>query len=86
MSAVSNRGPTPDQIVGVTDLRLCDGEEWKKSVKVCLELFSTAAASERVAGEMERMSVQANNCSFGYIEFKVKTHAVETISVLLPHM
>ena len=73
VSAVSNRGPTPDQIVGVADLRLCDGEEWKKSVKVCLELFSTAAASERVAGEMERMSVQGNNCSFGYIEFKVTT-------------
>ena len=38
-------------------------------MKVCFELFSTAAASERVAGEMERNSEQGNNCSFGYIEF-----------------
>ena len=70
VSAISNRGPTPDQVVGVADLRLCDGDKWRESVKVCFELFSTAAASERVAGEMERNSVQGNNsCSFGYIEF-----------------
>ena len=69
VSAVSNRGPTPDQLVGVADLDLCDGEKWRESVKVCFELFSTAAASERVAGEMERNSEQGNNCSFGYVEF-----------------
>ena len=71
VSAISNRGPTPDQVVGVADLRLCDGEEWRKSVKVCFELFSTAAASDRVAPEMERNSVQGNSCSFGYIEFNL---------------
>ena len=32
---------------------------------------SPAAASERVAGEMERNSVQGNSCSFGYIEFNL---------------
>ena len=69
VSVISNRGPTPDQVVGVADLRLCDGDKWRESVKVCFELFSTAAASERVAGEMEKNSVQGNNCSFGYIEF-----------------
>ena len=69
VSAISNRGPTRDQLVGVADLRLCDGDKWKESMKVCFELFSTAVASERVAGEMERNSVQYNNCSFGYIEF-----------------
>ena len=34
VSAVSNRGPTPDQLVGVADLDLCDGEKWRESVKV----------------------------------------------------
>ena len=27
---------SPDQVVGVADLCLCDGEEWRKRVKVCL--------------------------------------------------
>ena len=71
VSAISNRGPTPDQIVGVAGLRLCDGDKWRKSVKVCFELFSTASASERVAPEMERNSVQRDSCSFGYIEFNL---------------
>ena len=62
VSAISNRGLTPDQLVGVADLRLCDGDKWRESVKVCFELFSTATASERVAGEMERNSVQFRLC------------------------
>ena len=53
------------------DLRLCDGDKWRERVKVCFELFSTAAASERVAGKMMRNSVQGKNCSFGCVEFKV---------------
>ena len=61
--------PSPDRFLGVADLRLCDGEQWKEKVKVCFELFSTATASERVAPSGERNSVQANNCSFGYMEF-----------------
>ena len=69
VSALSQRGPPNDKVVGVADLRLCDGDEWKESVKVCFELFSTATASERVASEMERNSVQGNNCSFGFVEF-----------------
>ena len=60
--------PSVDRMVGVVDLRLCDGDVWKQSVKVCLELFSTATASEKIVGEMERNSLQANNCSFGYVE------------------
>ena len=69
VSMVSMLAPSPDRMVGVADLRLCDGDTWKERVKVCMEHFSTATASERVAGEMERNSLQANNCSFGYVEF-----------------
>ena len=61
----------PSLDLGVADLILCDGDEWKDKVKVCLELFSTASTSERVAPEMERNSLQANNCSFGYVEFNL---------------
>ena len=68
VSAFSRQGPSPDYIVGVADLRLCDGDEWKENVKVCFELFSTAAASERVVPEMMRNSIQGNNCSYGYVE------------------
>ena len=71
VSAVLMLAPSPDRMVGVADLRLCDGDTWKESVKVCLELFSTATDSERVAPEMERNSLQANNCSFGYVEFNL---------------
>jgi hypothetical protein len=71
VSAISMCAPTPDHMVGVADLGLCDGDKWKKKVKVCFELFSTAAASARVAGEMERNSIQANNCSFGHIELNL---------------
>ena len=71
VSAGSMLFPSLDRMVGVADLRLCDGSVWKQSVKVCLELFSTAAATEKIVGEMERNSVQANNCSFGYIEFNL---------------
>ena len=69
VSAGAMLAPSPDRMVGVADLRLCDGDEWKDKVKIGMELFSTATASEKVAGKMERNSLQANNCSFGYIEF-----------------
>ena len=69
VSAVTMLAPSPDRMVGVADLRLCDGDQWKEKVKVCFDLFSTATASERVVGEMDRNSLQANNCSFGYVEF-----------------
>ena len=69
VSAISMLVPSPDRMVGVADLRLCDGAEWKESVKVCFELFSTATASARVNVTMERNSVQYNNCSFGYVRF-----------------
>jgi hypothetical protein len=63
--------PSADRFLGVADLRLCNGETWKERVKVCLELFASATASERVAPEGERNSIQANNCSFGYAEFNL---------------
>ena len=69
VSVVLMVSPSSDQMVGVADLRLCDGDQWKEKVKVCLEMFSTTTSSARVAGEMERNSLQANNCSFGYVEF-----------------
>ena len=72
VSAISMLVPSPDRLVGVADLRLCDGAEWKESVRVCFELFSTATATEKVVGEMERNSLQANNCSFGYVEFNLR--------------
>ena len=71
VSALTRLIPSPDYVVGVADLRLCDGEEWKESVKVCFELFSTATASDRVAPENERNSVQGHNCSFGFAEFNL---------------
>ena len=71
VSVISRQVPSPDHIVGVADLRLCDCDVWRESVKVCLELFSTATASGRVADLMERNSVQGNNCSYGYIEFNL---------------
>ena len=86
VSAVSMLAPSPDRMVGVADLRLCDGDQWKEIVKVCLELFSTATASARVVGEMDRNSLQANNCSFGYVEFtlqEVSCYSVYTIATLI---
>ena len=71
VSVISRQVPSPDYIVGVTDLRLCDFNVWRESVRVCLELFSTATASDRVASPMERNSVQYDNCSYGYIEFNL---------------
>ena len=71
VSAISMLAPSPDRMVGVADLRLCDGDKWRERVKVCLELFSTATATERVAGPMERNTIQFNNCSFGHIEFNL---------------
>ena len=83
VSAFSRQVPSLDYIVGVADLRLCNGDEWKESVKVCFELFSTATASERVAPEMMRNSVQGNNCSYGYVEFSFLTSQVSLLTVKL---
>ena len=74
VSVISMLIPSVDRMVGVADLRLCDGTGWKQSVKVCTELFSTATKSDRVAPDMERNSVQVNNCSFGYFDFTFKVH------------
>ena len=72
VSVIARQDPSPDFVAGVADLVLCDGASWRESVKVCLELFSTAAGSEREAPEMERNSVQGDNCSYGYIELTMQ--------------
>ena len=66
VSAVTMLAPSRDRMMGVSLLRLCDGSDWKRYVKVCGELFSTATRSPRVA---PRNSIQATNSSFGYFEF-----------------
>ena len=67
VSVVTMLAPSVDQMEGVSLLKLCDGGDWKKSVKVCGELFSTATKSDRVSEG--RNSIQGGNCSFGYFEF-----------------
>lgn len=67
VSVLSMLAPSLDQMVGVSRLDLCDGNRWKRYVKVCAELFSTATKTSRVATPN---SIQMNNCSFGYFEFK----------------
>ena len=66
--------PSQDRMIGVAGLKLCNGDTWKSSVKVCAELFSTATKSERVdlhKSEQLRNSVQFEKCSFGYFEFNL---------------
>ena len=74
VSTVTMLAPSLDRMVGVANLRLCDGNDWKRSVKVCSELFSTATKSGRVHPPMQRNSVQWNNCSFGYFTFTFKQY------------
>ena len=68
VSVASMLAPSPDRMVGFADLRMCGGDVWKENMTVCLEMFSTATATEKVTGVMERNSLQANNCSFGYVQ------------------
>ena len=79
VSVISMLVPSPDRLVGVADLRLCDGTGWRQSVKVCTELFSTASMTEKVAPVMERNSLQDNNCSFGYFDFTFKVRVRSNI-------
>ena len=67
VSVLSMLAPSVDQMVGVSRLDLCNGNQWRRYVKVCAELFSTATKSARVAIPN---SIQMNNCSFGYFEFR----------------
>ena len=82
VSAISMLVPSPDRLVGVADLRLCDGSGWRDSVQVCFELFSTATATEKVVPEMERNSLQNMNCSFGYVQFNF----LRTVVSYIAHM
>ena len=67
VSVLTMLAPSVDQMAGVSRLDLCNGNRWRRYVKVCAELFSTATKSERVATPN---SIQMNNCSFGYFEFR----------------
>ena len=69
VSVLTMLAPSLDRMIGVAGLKLCDGDTWKSSVKVCAELFSTATKSERVSPG--RNSVQYGNCSFGYFTFNL---------------
>lgn len=74
VSVVTMLAPSLDRMVGVANLRLCDGHDWKRHIRICAELFSTATRSNRVRGQMSRNSIQWNNCSFGYFEFTFKEY------------
>ena len=76
VSVLTMLAPSVDRMVGVAGLKLCDGDTWKSSVKVCAELFSTATRSERVSPL--RNSIQYRNCSFGYFTFDLTESNVTT--------
>ena len=61
VSVVARQDPSPDSVAGAADLILCDGDTWKESVSVCLDLFSTGTASQRAPRD--------SNCSYGYIQW-----------------
>ena len=67
VSVLTMLAPSVDQMAGVSRLDLCNGNKWRRYVKVCAELFSTATKSDRVATPN---SIQMNNCSFGFFEFR----------------
>ena len=69
VTAAVMQGGTPDFIVGVTQLRLCNGDKWYKRMRVCTELFSAGTAS--MIPDRASHSVQGRNCSFGYFEFRL---------------
>jgi len=77
-SVVTMLAPSLDRMAGVANLRLCDGHDWKRYVKVCAELFSTATKSDRFFPPMQRNTIQWNNCSFGYFEFTFKEYEGST--------
>ena len=61
---------TPDFVAGVGHLRLCNGGQWLKRIRVCTELLSTGTAHMIPDGASH--SVQGRNCSFGYFEYRLK--------------
>jgi len=67
VSVLTMLAPSLDRIAGVSRLDLCNGDRWRRYVKVCAELFSTATKSERFGIPN---TIQMNNCSFGYFEFR----------------
>ena len=54
--------PSDYNIVGVSRLQLCDGQQWKDTVDVCLELLSPRNQGPN--------SAQGQNCSFGMMKFE----------------
>ena len=53
VSGLTMIAPSLDRMMGVSLLRLCNGSDWRRRVKVCGELFSTATRSERVSPLIE---------------------------------
>lgn len=60
--------PSLDRMMGVAGLDMCDGDRWKKHVRVCGELFSTGY---RTNIAMRPNTLQDRNCSFGYFDFRL---------------
>ena len=71
--------PSSNLILTMSNLRLCDGDTWKESVKVCFELFCDGTHTCRVDSPTGNNSWQANNCSFGYVEFHLKKTQVADV-------
>ena len=70
VSVLTMLAPSADRMMGVSRLQLCDGSRWRRKVKVCGELFSTATASELID---RPNTIQAQNCSFGYFMFELQS-------------
>ena len=68
VTALTMLAPSADRMMGVSRLQLCQRTCWKDRVVVCGELFSTATASVLLG---RPNTIQFNNCSFGYFEFKL---------------
>ena len=54
--------PVTDEFFGVSQLQLCDGDRWKESVDVCLEVFS-----------ISRGSIQNDLCNLATLSFQRKS-------------
>ena len=69
VSTAVMQGGSPDFIVGVSQMSLCNEDKWPKKIQMCGELFSTNTSHIILGGESH--SVQGGNCSFGYFEFQL---------------
>lgn len=61
--------PSNNTFVGVSGLRLCNGNEWIEEMEVCLELLAAINGTEKP----EAKKLQGNQCSFGKLVFELKS-------------